>query len=739
MIGTSRMNNEKYTVKIYRTKMNYLSILIVLYSDNKKPWVLLPWNNTINGLYHYQVIGDTLILCHEKKGLYKYCLITQTLLSHLVYPKGFKVSGLDDKNYNETADKLLLQGSVRYIDDEGEEEDEDLILIIDTATLQIEKQAHDLEKRYWSVAVQHREKPYLWSMVSGSFYDKYDFQEDLLTYNSKEERYIRQPFKTQQGSTTHSADTWISPSGKLVIRTKYEGLNVVSKNGKRHIQHKVELFSVEDTFDTKEIVVYNREEEFVGYLYEMPEELEKQGRGDYEEGESPFEEWQELWRKISYSKQAYAVYNFARYTPWIHNSLCYLWNKTHLSIVEEDAYNTPIEEVIEESDDIHNDLYVVTWEKDEQAFWVLFRGGFLRRVSLDGTLSSLFKIGGNSRNKLQTPKDHYGKLNINNKGVIEVTEGLHEKFSDIDFSFDPNSYDMSDENKLILLKEEDDITKKDVISKCDEEYIENSVLNLLALTLELEGELTTEYVREKIAELRDKIKDNLDDYIHQYNLIIVFIDGQKRYSEDYFFKNHVNDTSLLSALKELLDSYLNALSTAKRRALYMDEETPSLESALDAYIRLSNRATDKYIPQALYEQISKWMRYYYYYLEIPIFERYVIDENWLRLSFISEMTAPYDNMWIGRWKEKDNLYIYEKFSNETIAEIFFETFESLWEEVLLRKIKADPYSEFADNEFSEEEMLSLEKRVKKETYKYYSSSDYFSDELQTEVYKFREK
>ncbi len=67
------MNNEKYIVKKYRTEIHYLSLLVVLYTDNRKPWVLLPWNNTIDGLHHYQVIGDTLIRCHETKGLYKYC------------------------------------------------------------------------------------------------------------------------------------------------------------------------------------------------------------------------------------------------------------------------------------------------------------------------------------------------------------------------------------------------------------------------------------------------------------------------------------------------------------------------------------------------------------------------------------------------------------------------------------------------------------------------------------------
>ena len=379
--------------------------VFIVYRDINTPWILLPWEYPIEELHHHKIIDHTLILCHQKKGLFFYDIKKQQLIAHLEYPEGCEVWSIESETYNKDNSHLLLSGRIR---NEDAEIDEDCILLIDIKKPSIRQQAFNIDKRYWSVAAEKYTKN-SWVIIDSQHFENYGYQDAITHWNPEKQTTNSQPFLSQPYSS-HDPDTWISPSGKKVVRTKYQGAEIIFKKGERHLRHYVEVFDADDTFNVETLLIRDIHHHHIGYLHASPEEMK-------EEEHFRLDEWEETWKLLHASKSAYKIYNFARYSPKIHKPIRWIWNKFHPLLA--DKYRTPIENVIKEADNVHNDLNCVAWEEDEGAFWVLFRGGVVRRVSLSGELSSLFISYSNSSISYMFPLyTHTRCLAINNWTTI---------------------------------------------------------------------------------------------------------------------------------------------------------------------------------------------------------------------------------------------------------------------------------------------------------------------------------
>ncbi|HRX17233.1 MAG TPA: hypothetical protein P5123_13030 [Spirochaetota bacterium] len=221
---------------------------------------------------------------------------------------------------------------------------------------------------------------------------------------------------------------------------------------------------------------------------------------------------------------------------------------------------------------ISGNLYSIFFY-DEKSFWVSFRGGIVRRVGFDGSLSPLFKtvsLPDFSNEQMQTPDEilktfhsHIGSVD-NKRVILQAHNELYQ--------MDINESELTSKEAVIEKALSEKKKEHVEISENDKKKIEDkdatiiNVKNIKSNTGLLEA-------LDQIVELTADI----DEIKSGHLLIFKVSDGEKELPEEEFFKKAVSIKGAANKIIKIIDNFTTYKEASR---LYYNEETTALAYAV---------------------------------------------------------------------------------------------------------------------------------------------------------------
>ena len=524
------MKKNEYKLKtIYSNDAQLLHISSESYD---KAWIFrLSKHDT--QLKYFQINALNQLITIDKRATVKlYDLEKKVELKEIQLNTEFYISVYFDENTKE----ILIYTDKAH--DEAEDEDfsmdykkyvyfidsEDFVVLFDK-TIELEYHYMDESNRFHQISQYEDSKLYL------PFSDEEDDEifDGYGVVNTKDKQVNKFIFKTHPYDVDFidNNSIWFAPWFDLGLRPSYTKIEQKNIDGFNCFVYKLDLFRLSTSEIIETIDIREIKEKHIGYAninrdgtYEPSEQVELLKNSD-----------------------------------------------------EEDADYT------EAFDDFYEDLNHVLWEKDKKAFWILFRGGILRRIDLDGSRSSLIISKDIHKNSwLEDPLAH----SYEHSRSIYITENKEIIFGSFSYQddqmikFNPKDYDISDEKKILEL-EMGLVYKTKELST--EDYDE---LSIALISLE---QWNPETCKKALKEILELIQTDIKALIISHEVRMLFKVGSQRVSYQEFYESLEEfGVDIEQDLQNLVEYFVGLEYS---REYYHDEETSFLHYAMQTLMRIN--------------------------------------------------------------------------------------------------------------------------------------------------------
>ncbi|VAW72311.1 hypothetical protein MNBD_GAMMA10-371 [hydrothermal vent metagenome] len=520
------MNRKEY---IFDTVRSNRLQLVKINSKNfqlplQSPWVFRPSKYDVEIKWHGFNDLDQLLLLDSSAVLTLYCLKTQAILNEIKLYTEFHLTAHSDAIKNRLY--IYTDRSV-----EGENKYKKYIYVVDSMnftvlydeTVELEYDCVDKSYEYHQISQYYKNKLYI------AYQDENtdDEVEDGYVIVNLQDKTIEKHLFDKTSYSYNFGDgcrIWFAPWFDLGLRPHYKNIRHIKSGDIECFTYSVDVFILSTGELLKTIPVREIQSDHLGY-----------GGSD----------------KIA-----------------------------HL-IRDADINN---EDYHEAHDDFFEDLNHVVWEKEDQAFWVLFRGGILRRIDIQGKRSPL--IVSQDLRKNSSSQDVLSQF-YEHSHLLAIDENNEIKFGSVSYnydsliSFNPSDYDLNNETEII------DLVQGNVVDINNEQ---NHSYDSLSINIIKIDKWDLPSCIKVLQILYGLVRDDMDALLVSERIKICYELPDEKFSDAEFYKRLIPFGSEIAVHIEPLIALF--IQNEKSERYYHDEETTFLFYAIESLIKIDESYID---------------------------------------------------------------------------------------------------------------------------------------------------